>query len=70
MASAQRHTDISYVATCFARAPNPRHIESIDISFRSIIMGEYAAKQIFRFVGRQTGEGESDVALPGRVRSV
>ena len=23
IASAQRHTDISYVATCFARAPNP-----------------------------------------------
>jgi hypothetical protein len=28
-------------------------------------MGEYAAKQIFRLVGRPTNEGGTDVAMPG-----
>ena len=32
------------------------------------MMGEYAAKQIFRLAGRQTSEGGIDVAVRGAVR--
>ena len=42
----------------------------MDLSFRRIMMGKYAVKQIVQVVGRPSSGGGTDVAMRGRVRSV